>query len=270
MRAVTSSGARSPQPARLAFRVLPPFWRRWWFLTLVAAGVVAGATIVERYRSAYRRELTRAREARLAELEQVRQRIAADLHDEIGSSLTQISILSEVARRQGAEAVPQLIHPLNMIAVSSRELVDAMSDIVWAINPAKDHLADLTQRMRRLASDTFSASGVRLELQLPPADLEIVMGANVRREVFLIFKEAVNNIVKHAACTEARIALAIEGAVLRLDVHDDGAGFDPGAPSEGHGLASIRRRAAAIGGTLTVVSAPGTGTAITLDLPIPT
>jgi signal transduction histidine kinase/ligand-binding sensor domain-containing protein len=270
VRAVSSSGARSPQPARLAFRVLPPVWRRWWFITAFAIVGLTGVTMFEHYRSAHRREISRAREARLAELEEVRRRIAADLHDEIGSSLTQISILSEVARRQGAETVPQLVHPLHMIATSSRELVDAMSDIVWAINPAKDHLADLTQRMRRLASDAFSASSVSLQLQLPPPDLEITVGASVRREVFLIFKEAVNNIVKHAQCTEARILLGVEGAVLRLEVHDNGTGFDPLAPSEGHGLASLRHRAAGLGGSLTVVSAPGAGTAITLHLPIPT
>jgi signal transduction histidine kinase len=88
----------------------------------------------------------------------------------------------------------------------------------------------------------------------------------VRREVFLIFKEAVNNIVKHSACSDVVIRLEIEGGTLRLELHDNGRGFDPRAPSEGYGLASLRNRAAAIGGSLSVVSAPGAGTAITLDL----
>jgi signal transduction histidine kinase len=92
----------------------------------------------------------------------------------------------------------------------------------------------------------------------------------VRREVFLIFKESLNNIVKHSACSEVAIALAVEDSVLRLDVRDNGKGFDPLAPVDGHGLASLRSRASALGGTMTVVSAPGAGTAITLVLPIPT
>ena len=145
-----------------------------------------------------------------------------------------------------------------------------MSDIVWAINPAKDHLADLTQRMRRMASDAFTATNIAFDLDLPSVDQEIALGANVRREVFLIFKEAVNNIVKHSACSDVVIRLEIEGGILRLELHDNGRGFDPRAPSEGYGLASLRNRAAAIGGSLSVVSAPGAGTAITLDLPMTT
>ena len=145
-----------------------------------------------------------------------------------------------------------------------------MSDIVWAINPAKDHLADLTQRMRRLASDAFTATNTAFRLDLPSADQDIALGANVRREVFLIFKEAVNNIVKHSGCGEVAITLEIENAVLRLELHDNGRGFDPRAPSDGHGLTSLRNRAAALGGSLVVVSAPGAGAAITLHLPMTT
>jgi signal transduction histidine kinase len=237
---------------------------------LAAVVVLGSLASFERYRAAHAREISRGREERLAELEQVRKRIAADLHDEIGSSLTQISILSEVALREGADASPELSRPLSTIASSSRELIDSMSDIVWAINPDKDHLLDLTQRMRRYAADAFTASNTAFQLELPAADREITLGANVRREVFLIFKEAVTNIVKHAAGSEAFVALAIEGGVLRLDVRDNGQGFDPHAPSDGHGLESLRVRAAAIGGRLTVVTAPGSGTAIALHLPIAT
>jgi signal transduction histidine kinase/ligand-binding sensor domain-containing protein len=270
VRAVSAAGERSPEPARVVFRVLPPVWRRWWFITLASSVVVGSVAAFEHYRAANRREISRAREERLAALEQVRRRIAADLHDEIGSTLTQISILSEVALQQGTRATPERSHALSTIAASSRELVDAMSDIVWAINPAKDHLADLTQRMRRMAADAFTATNITFRLGLPPADQEIALGAHLRREVFLIFKEAVNNIVKHSACSEVAITLDIDGAVLRLELHDNGRGFDPLAPSEGHGLASLRNRAAAIGGSLAVVSARGAGTAITLHLPMTT
>jgi signal transduction histidine kinase len=268
VRAMSAGGVHSPRPARAVFRVLPPIWRRWWFLALAGLVVSSGVMAFERYRIATQREISRAREERLTELERVRRRIAADLHDEIGSSLTQMSILSEVARQQGAGVLPELNRPLGIIATASRELVDTMSDIVWAIDPAKDHLADLTQRMRRLAADTFTATNTTLSLDFPAADQEIKLGANVRREVFLIFKEAVNNIVKHSASTEVAITLAIDVHVLRLELHDNGRGFDPLMPSEGHGLASLRSRAAALGATLSVTSAPGAGTAIALHLPI--
>jgi signal transduction histidine kinase/ligand-binding sensor domain-containing protein len=212
--------------------------------------------------------LQRTRDAQFAEMERVRQRIAADLHDEIGSSLTQISILSEVATRQGART-PEMIQPLARIASYSRELIDAMSDIVWAINPAKDHLSDLTQRMRRHASDLFTTCDIRFRLELPPSDEEVKLGANLRREIFLIFKEALNNMVKHASCGMAAIRMTLESGELCLSVEDDGKGFDLGEPAEGHGLQSIRSRAAAVGGEAEIASRPGQGTSIVVRIPIP-
>ena len=95
--------------------------------------------------------------------------------------------------------------PLKLIAGASRELVDSMSDIVWAINPQKDHLSDLTRRMLTFASDTFMARNIQFDFRAPDEDRDIRLGASVRREVFLIFKESVNNLVKHARCTEADI-----------------------------------------------------------------
>jgi signal transduction histidine kinase/ligand-binding sensor domain-containing protein len=270
VRAVSASGQRSAEPARVAFRVVPPVWRRWWFIAAAVALVLSGLLAFERYRAAHRREISRAREERLIELERVRRRIAADLHDEIGSSLTQISILSEVARQHGDRAANGVSHQLAVIAASSRELVDAMSDIVWAINPAKDHLSDLTQRMRRLAADAFTASNTSFTVDMPSSEQEFPLGANLRREVFLIFKEAVTNVVKHAACSAAAVRLAIDGGMLRLEIRDNGRGFDPLSPSDGHGLASLRSRAIGLGGSLAIVSAPGAGTTVTLELPITT
>src|SRR5262249_46241995 len=125
--------------------------------------------------------LTRSREERLVELERVRARIATDLHDDIGSSLTQISILSEVMRQNPGSDESAANERLRVIARSSRELVDAMSDIVWAINPQKDQLSDLTQRMRRFASDVFTARNIAFSLRLPPIDRDVKLGANLRR-----------------------------------------------------------------------------------------
>ena len=270
VRALSASGARSAQPASVAFRVMPPVWRRWWFITAAVLLLMSGLVAFERYRAEHRRAINRAREERLTELERVRRRIAADLHDEIGSSLTQISILSEVAQRQGSETTSNVRHALDTIAASSRDLVESMSDIVWAINPAKDHLSDLTQRMRRLAADSFTAGNMAFTLELPPSGHEFALGANLRREVFLIFKEAITNVIKHAAASEAAIRLAIDQGVLRLEIRDNGRGFDPSTPTDGHGLASLRSRAAALGGSLKIVSAPGAGTVVTLEAPVTT
>jgi signal transduction histidine kinase len=158
-------------------------------------------------------------------LEQVRRRIATDLHDDIGSSLTQISILSEVLRQRVDASEVAVAEPLSMIADSSRELVDSMSDIVWAINPQKDYLRDLTQRMRRFASDVFTIREIEFSFDAPTTEVEI--GANIRRELFLIFKEAIHNVIKHADCSFVEIVLATRGSELELIVRDDGRGFEP-------------------------------------------
>jgi signal transduction histidine kinase/ligand-binding sensor domain-containing protein len=213
--------------------------------------------------------LRRSREERLAELERVRRRIATDLHDDIGSSLTQISILSEVIRQRLNHEDSPVTEPLSMIAGASRELVDSMSDIVWAINPQKDHLHDLTLRMRRFAADSFTARNIRFQLRLPAApdnQEDVKLGANLRREVFLIFKESVNNIVRHANCTEAVVELSFADGRLRLLITDNGLGFDSGRESDGHGLMSMRDRVRGIGGQFALNSRPGEGTTIRLEV----
>ena len=120
----------------------------------------------------------------MVELERVRTRIATDLHDDIGSSLTQIVILSEVAQQHVNGTDGLLAEPLTKITTVSNELVEAMSDIVWAINPKKDHLSDLVQRMRRFASDIFAPCQIRFNLHALTADDRLPLGANMRRELF--------------------------------------------------------------------------------------
>ncbi|HEX8250046.1 MAG TPA: two-component regulator propeller domain-containing protein [Pyrinomonadaceae bacterium] len=212
--------------------------------------------------------LRKSREERFAELERVRKRIATDLHDDIGSSLTQISLLSEVVNRQiGAQETP-VTKPLSMIAETSRELVDAMSDIVWAINPRKDNLSDLTGRMHRFAADVLTAGNINLKWHAPDPDKSIPIGANVRREIFLIFKESINNVVKHSNGTEVEAEIRLDAASLELSLRDNGKGFDVSGRSDGHGLGSVRERANALGGDFQIVSQTGKGTGITLKVPL--
>ncbi|MDQ2746365.1 MAG: PAS domain S-box protein, partial [Acidobacteriota bacterium] len=210
----------------------------------------------------------KAKTDRLRELEQVRRRIAADLHDDIGSSLTQISIFSEVLQQRVDKDNAHVLEPLEFIAGSSRELVDAMSDIVWAINPQKDFLGELTGKMRRFASDVFAARNIAFTFDAPNLDDEFALGANLRREVFLIFKESVNNIVKHSKCQTVEIKMTVENSEIRLGLHNDGAGFDVDKITDGHGLVSMKQRAKGLGGTLEINSGKLTGTTTTLIAPL--
>jgi len=256
--AITTDGVVSLTPATITFRILPPIWRRWWFLILAVTFI--GMTIYL---------YDRRRIARLVELERVRTRIATDLHDDIGSNLSQIAIMSEVARSQIARGDAGGAQQLSLIARISRESVDAMSDIVWAINPQRDRLGDLTGRMRRFAGEICGGRGISFQFHayLPNQAEDLRLGTDVRRQTFLIFKECVNNIVRHSACSEADFELRISGRGLVMRVADNGQGFDQLSVKDGHGLASMKRRAASLGGDLQIISAPCSGTIVSLKIP---
>lgn len=256
VRAINSEGVVSPVPAAVGWRLLPPLWRRWWFLTII--GLIFFAVVLQAYRYRVRH---------LLELERVRTRIATDLHDDIGSSLTQIAIMSEVVRKQSEDSTAA--GPLEHIADLSRELVDSMSDIVWAINPKRDQLGDLTQRMRRFAGVVLEAADVELDFRASPEWADTALTADLRREVFLIFKESVNNIVRHAKCRHVKVAVDLSRGQLRVGLHDDGRGFHKEEnEGQGHGLSSMRARAGRLGGTLEIASVPDQGTTVTLSVPL--
>jgi signal transduction histidine kinase len=258
VRAVNSEGVISPEPATVSFRILPPFWKRWWFVAFIAGVLVSLAYTYHRLRL-----------RRVVELERVRTRIATDLHDDIGSSLSRVSILSEVVRQQvRGERTNEAEPLLAQIAETARDLVDSMSDIVWAVNPKRDRTADLVQRMRRFASDTLSGRGIALRFLAPEDGQDRRLGLELRRQVYLIFKEAVNNAARHSGCQAVEIAFDLGPRSLSLHVKDDGRGFDPGAEGRGHGLESMRGRAEGLRGRLDVLSTPGEGTAVLVHVPL--
>jgi ligand-binding sensor domain-containing protein/signal transduction histidine kinase len=257
VRALTPSGATSPEPATVSFRILRPLWLRWWFIASTGALLVGLGVLLYRYRV-----------AQLLAIERVRTRIATDLHDDIGASLSQIAILSELVRGE-ADTHQESANTLGRIATISRELVESMGDIVWAINPKRDRVGDLLQRMRHFASDTLTGKDVDFSFPSPRLARELALGADVRREVLLIFKEAVNNIVRHAGCRHVEIDVRIDHGGLVVRVGDDGEGLPAlNAREAGHGLLSMRERATRLRGSLDVDSAPGRGTTVVLRMPL--
>ena len=295
-RAVRSGGTLTGNPAVARIRIRPPIWARWWF---ILGSVFLGSCFLlafYKYRTRHLRQvnaalaeaaiaeerLGKAREERLAELEKVRSRIATDLHDDIGASLTQIAVLSEVARAKNAANGSS--EPLVKISEVSNELVESMSDIVWSINPKKDHLTDLTQRMRRFAADILSARGIAFQFKAPDNHTTIVT-SNIRRETFLIYKELVNNVVKHSNAKRVTISIEVDSDFLTLEVNDDGNGFDASGldPREvtdsqfalinpasmgGNGLRNMFRRVREMDGEIVVRSDIGKGTTTILTFPL--
>jgi ligand-binding sensor domain-containing protein/signal transduction histidine kinase len=263
VRAINSAGVASAQPATVTFLILPPFWQRWWFMALLALGA-SGAIFA----------LHRNRVARLLELERIRNRIATDLHDDIGASLSQIAVLSEVARVELARGDHLAEEPLVRIASVSRELVDSMIEIVWAVNPHNDRLRDLSQHMREFASDVFVARDIRLHFRAAETAQDARLGMDARRQVFLIFKECVHNIARHSGCTVVEVELKAEKDWLVVKVTDNGRGFNPAAvPSQlqgthGHGLKSMHSRARNLGGWLEIQATENRGVTVILQVPL--
>ena len=254
-----NSGSVSARASENSESVATPEFdgQRGWFFAIL--GLLAAAGIFGFHR---------ARVARLVDVERIRTRIATDLHDDIGSSLTQIAILSEIARSRAEVNDPVMADLVEKIAATSRELVDAMSDVVWAINPAEDRLSDLVQRIRRFGADLTDSQNVEFHFRAPGSDQSVVVDADERRETYLVFKESVNNAIKHSGCTSVESDLAVDDGWLVLRVHDDGHGFDTAAGSDGHGLASMCARARSVGGSFRVDSDPDLGTTETLRLPL--
>jgi signal transduction histidine kinase len=200
--------------------------------------------------------LQRRAYARRKEVEQLRQRIASDLHDEIGSNLATIALLSHLAQGQGGPAQEDLVE-INRVA---RETANSMRDIVWLIKPGAEESGDFVAKLRETAALMLTG----LEWQFDGESLTGALSLEWKREILLIFKEALHNIRRHASARRVTIRLADENDELVMEVADDGSGFNVQDSTTGHGLASQRQRAQALGGELRIVSQPGEGTVVTL------
>jgi ligand-binding sensor domain-containing protein/two-component sensor histidine kinase len=251
VRAMDAGGQVSQQTAGFDFNIAVPLWRRWWFLSGMALLLAAGIMQLYNYRV-----------HQLLAMERLRTRIATDLHDDIGASLTQISILTELARRGSA---PQVLSDVANIA---RELVSDMSDIVWAVNPRHDRFEGLVHRMRRFASDVLGGADIDLEFETDGLPAGVAVPLDARRPLYLVLKEAVNNVARHSGARKATIRLELTHGDLKLGVSDDGRGFDPAKSHSGEGLVSVARRMREIGGAATWDSKPGSGTRFTAVLPL--
>jgi len=156
---------------------------------------------------------------------------------------------------------------LGDIAASARSLVDAMSDVVWSIDPRRDDLRSLVARVREFASNLLEARGITWEFQIPAEIDRICLAPEQRRDLYLIFKEAIANIARHASCASAHLSVEVADDWLVVQIRDDGRGFRPDT-ARGHGLTSIEARALRIHARCKIASAPGEGTSITVFVPL--
>jgi signal transduction histidine kinase len=254
---MTSDGMESVAPAEIDFTVLAPVWRRWWFVGLSVALVAAFVLAAHRYRV-----------TQIVDLERMRTAIATDLHDDIGASLAQIAILSEVARVRGDSAGSAEV--LERVATLARELVDSMGEIVWSIRSQSDDWESLVVHMRAFALDVLTSRGIAFQLRTPSTNGPS-MNLQTRRQLFLMFKECIHNAARHSRCTAVVAELGAGGREVTLTVEDNGVGSNnadrtPGRAG-GTGIAGMRWRAENLGGRVQITSAAGQGCRVEIHLP---
>jgi ligand-binding sensor domain-containing protein/signal transduction histidine kinase len=267
--ACDNSGIWSTQGAVLSFEVEPFFWQTWWFRLALLAGLVGSVIPVVRYVS-YRRLRLRLRTLEQeAAVQKDRARIAKDLHDDLGAHLSQIAMLSELAQSDFDKPAQAKGH-IDLIFRTARSVTRALDEIVWAVNPTNDSLDRFTAHVCTFAPEFLRSAGISCRLDVPMDLPTTPLPSKVRHHLYLGFKEALHNVVKHSGATEVWLRLKLDPTQLTLAIEDNGRGLQPGAGSTvgEDGLGNLAHRMSEIGGSFQQQSEPGRGTRTVLVAPL--
>lgn len=249
--------------------VVVRFWQTWWFMvgcsSALLGTVAASVRLVERRK--YQRRLRLAEQERA--LERERSRIAQDLHDDLGSSLTRIALLSDLLRADN-QSPQQVQAHAEKISQTAAQTVQALEEIVWAVRPGSDSLQSLVEYIAHFSNELFEGNGTRCRLNLPHDLPEMRLPPEMRHNIFLVVKEALTNVLKHSGAREVHVHAKVTANVLEFIVQDDGRGFDrkqTALKDKRNGLSNMQRRAENMNGTLTVDSTPK-GTTVRLRVTV--
>ncbi len=268
VRARNGDGIWSAAGSSIAFTVDPFFWQTWWFRLSALAAFTTLVIAAARYISFRRLRLKLQRLQQQAALDRERARIAKDIHDDVGASLTQVALLNGLVERDRSQPAKVGEH-VRQIATAVRSVTDSLDEIVWAVNPRNDTLPHLINYLGKYAVDFLRMAGIRCVPELPAFPPDTALSAEVRHNLFLVAKEALNNVVRHARATEVVLTIACADDALEIAVRDNGAGFDASPETEGaDGLRNMQQRMAAIGGGGRIESRRGGGTTVTLTVPL--
>jgi signal transduction histidine kinase len=256
VKASNPDGVWNENEASLAISIAPPFWQTWWFLTtvvLLCGGGLSGV-IVYRVRQ-------------LLKIERLRMQIAADLHDSIGTGLTEISILSEVGSQQKATDSASAREWFDKIGETARTLGQSMSDVIWLINPKYDSVGDIILQLKKSYDEIFFHSNIVFRAPSAADWNSVHLPIEHRKHLYLVLKEAINNSLKHSHCKTILVEAESNDRLLHIRYADDGIGFDSACQFDGNGLYNIKQRIVAIGGSITNDSQVGKGSCLTITLP---
>ena len=266
VKACNNDGVWNDTGASLAFVLLPHFWQTWWFRTtvvLLAVGTIGGT--VRYFSTRHLRQRVALLEMQHS-VERDRARIARDIHDDLGSTLTQITFVSELIQRDSGQPAQVNRHAVE-IAQTARELVQAMDEIVWAINPRNDNLPRLAGYLCQYAEKLFSGTPIRCRFDTQENLPRQNLSSETRHHLFLTVKEALHNAARHAAASEVWLRIKQCDSELQVSIEDNGRGFGPDSVRQfGNGLDNMKKRMEEIGGAFEMTTAPGAGTAIRLRL----
>lgn len=265
VRASVGNGKWTEKISSLRIEVVPPFWKTWWFYTVCAILIATMAYFAYRYRV-----------NELLKRQAMRNKIAQDLHDNVGSTLSSISVYSQVAQIQSKNGnVNELNEVLDKIGNTSNDMISEMNDIVWAINPRNDSMEKIIQRMESFARPLAAARNIQFDLQYDKSVDTLQLDMDGRKNFYLIFKEAINNAIKYSGTSALVVGIQLINNKLLLEVKDNGVGFNVGnemkgnrATLSGNGLHNMYKRANEMKGELQIDSQPGKGTTILLEMPL--
>ena len=264
LRARNELGVLSPNVATFGFTLAPRFWQTWTFYGISAlafAGMVGG---MQAYRLRWQHRLHRIEQQR--SLANERARIARDLHDDLGTSLTGLALELDVIGRAGANASP-LFEKLSQSARLARELADRMREVVWSINPRCDTVLSLATYLEQQVARFLGSDQLRVRLKFPEEIPSVPLGAEARHQLALSLREALTNIVRHAQATEVEVTLEVAQGCLAVEIADNGVGF-PDTARRGQGLTNMRGRMELIGAEFHCDSKPGRGTTVRFRVPL--
>jgi ligand-binding sensor domain-containing protein/signal transduction histidine kinase len=266
VRASSKPGTWSENIYSIKIVITPPVWERWWFYLLCAVVIGAAAYSIYRYRI-----------NELLKRQAIRNKIAQDLHDNVGSTLSSISVYSQVAQIQNAGGNQQALNDiLGKISTTSTDMISELSDTVWAINPSNDSMEKILQRMESFARPLMTARNIKFIFNYGSGIAAVNLDMEKRKNFYLIFKEIINNAIKYSGSTEVVADIALQDGQLLLTVKDNGVGFnkqkelsDQSGSLSGNGLRNMLYRAKEMKAQLDIETAPGLGTMVSLRCPIP-
>ena len=262
--ASNADGAWNPNGASMALSIVPHFWQTWWFLWGSVSGAVAVVAGTARRVSTVKLNKRLQQLEREQALERERTRIARDLHDAVGANLTRIGRLAEMAERRKGDA--QAFEPiLHNITDATGDVVQAMDEIVWTVDPANDSLENMANYLVHYTEEFMRNTEITYQLDVPVMLPDVTLSAEVRHNLFMAVKEAISNAVKHAHAKKVCVKLSAANGLLKLSVSDDGIGFgledkDPTS----NGIDNMRRRMEGLGGEIEIRSKPEAGTEVVL------